>query len=174
MSSTLEQQAEFLESRAVRYLGGSSALHLPPQHEHGHITKMLLLVSYSFMGRKKSFMSATHPTPSVFCPAASATKHLLSPHAPHFKPELYEPKNLLQTAMSKPRGLELRLGFAHKHPNSSECQVHGNTRYFLISPPPRVTRDRCYRSWQGALSEGKLLKIQLAGIYCNVHIKLCW
>lgn len=84
-------------------------------------------------------MSATRATLSVFCPAASATKHLLSPHAHHLKPELYEPKNLLQTPVPKPRGLEPRLGFADKHPNSLEYQVHGSTHYFLISPLPRVT-----------------------------------
>lgn len=103
--------------------------------------KNSLLVSHPFMGRGKSLTLAARPALSLFCPAASTTKHHLNPRVHRFKPELYEPKNLLQIPVPKPRGLDPHLGFAHKHLNSSECQVHGSTRYFLSSPLPRVTRE---------------------------------
>lgn len=72
--------------------------------------------------------------------------------------------------MPKPRSLDPHLGLAHKHPNSSECQVHGSTRYFLSSPLPRVTRELSAI----APSTRHSLKIQLAGKHYNLHIKLCW
>lgn len=102
--------------------------------------KHCLLASYPLIyGKRKILTLAAHPALPRFCPAASTTKHLLNLPVHCFKPVPREPKNLLQTPVPKPRGLDLHLGFAHKHPNSSECQVHGSTRYFLSSPLPRVT-----------------------------------
>lgn len=65
--------------------------------------KNCLLVSYLFMRRGKSLTLAARPALSLFCSAARATKLLPDPHVHRFKPELYEPKNFLQTPVPKPR-----------------------------------------------------------------------
>lgn len=99
-----------------------------------------LLVSYSLTGRAESLTLAARPVLSPFCPAASSTKHLLSPCVHCSKPEPYESKNLLPTPASKPGDLDSQFGFARRHPNSSECRGHANTPYLLGAPLPRAHR----------------------------------
>lgn len=141
MSSALEQQAAFSAKQSCRVPGWLlSAASATSTQEQPHQANTVCGCLTHLWGEEKSLTLAAHPALSLFCPAASTTKHL-NPRVSCSKPELYEPKNLLQTPVPKRRGLDPHLGSAHKHPNSSECQVHGSTCYFLSSPLPRLTRE---------------------------------